>query len=144
MPCIPRPMTFDIPHTFSMTSSGGKFIFLRSFIFETKKRIIAFASPLRLQKLFSSPLICLDETFSIVPKSYKRILIIQSIDAKNYEDKLVQGALNDDAYQKYFAGIGSELLLENLKKFAQDSSNRPASTKKKTVDRLIQQDDIIW
>jgi len=31
-------------------------------------------------------------------------------------DELVQGALNDDAYQKYFAGIDSEVLLENFRK----------------------------
>ncbi|CAF4117369.1 unnamed protein product, partial [Rotaria sp. Silwood1] len=46
-------------------------------------------------------------------------------DYKSY-DELVQGALNDDAYQKYFAEIGSEVLLENFKKFAQDPNNRPA------------------
>ncbi|CAF3313873.1 unnamed protein product [Rotaria sp. Silwood2] len=36
-------------------------------------------------------------------------------DYKSY-DELVQGALNDDAYKKYFAEIGSEVLLENFRK----------------------------
>jgi hypothetical protein len=40
-------------------------------------------------------------------------------------DELVQCALDDDAYQKYFPGIGSEILLEQLKKFVQDPNNRP-------------------
>ncbi|CAF2991127.1 unnamed protein product [Rotaria socialis] len=40
-------------------------------------------------------------------------------------DELVQAALNDDAYQKYFPGIASEVLLEQLKKFVQDPNNRP-------------------
>lgn len=40
-------------------------------------------------------------------------------------DELVQAALNDDAYQKYFPGITSEVLLEQLKKFVQDPNNRP-------------------
>jgi hypothetical protein len=40
-------------------------------------------------------------------------------------DELVQAALNDDAYQKYFPGIASEVLLEQLKNFVQDPTNRP-------------------
>ncbi|CAF2106431.1 unnamed protein product, partial [Rotaria magnacalcarata] len=42
-----------------------------------------------------------------------------------YIDELVQAALNDDAYQKYFPGIASEVLLEQLKNFVQDPTNRP-------------------
>ncbi|CAF1476082.1 unnamed protein product, partial [Rotaria sp. Silwood1] len=40
-------------------------------------------------------------------------------------DELVQGALNDDCYQKVYPGIASEILLENLIKFMQDVNNRP-------------------
>jgi hypothetical protein len=87
MPCIPRSLIFDIPDNFSFISSGEKFIFFDRLYANRTKRIIAFASPLQLRKLFSSPLICLDGTFSIVPKCYKQLLIIQSIDAKNYEGK---------------------------------------------------------
>ncbi|CAF4802321.1 unnamed protein product [Rotaria magnacalcarata] len=43
----------------------------------------------------------------------------------NSYDELVQAALNDDAYQKYFPGIASEVLLEQLKNFVQDPTNRP-------------------
>jgi hypothetical protein len=87
MPCIPRSLIFDIPENFSFTSSGEKFIFFDHLYSNRTKRIIAFASTLQLTKLFNSPLICLDGTFSIVPKCYKQLLIIQSIDAKNYEGK---------------------------------------------------------
>ncbi len=87
MPCIPRSLIFDIPDNFSFTSSDEKFIFYDRLYSNRTKRIIAFASPLQLRKLFSSPLICLDGTFSIVPKCYKQLLIIQSIDANNYEGK---------------------------------------------------------
>ena len=35
--------------------------------------------------------------------------------------------MNDDAYEKYFPGIASEVLLENLKKFVQDPKNHPTN-----------------
>ncbi|CAF3219190.1 unnamed protein product [Rotaria sp. Silwood2] len=38
---------------------------------------------------------------------------------------MVQGALDDDCYQKFYPGIVSELLLENLIKLVQDTNNRP-------------------
>ena len=85
MPGIPRSMKFDIPDTFSTTSSNEKFVIFDHTYAKETKRIIAFASPLQLQKLFSSPLICLDGTFSIVPNIYKQLLIIQSIDVQNYD-----------------------------------------------------------
>jgi hypothetical protein len=37
---------------------------------------------------------------------------------------MVQGALNDDCYQKVYPGIVSDTLLENLIKFVQDINNR--------------------
>ncbi|CAF1327114.1 unnamed protein product [Rotaria sordida] len=45
-------------------------------------------------------------------------------DYKSY-DELVQGALNDDCYQKVYPGVASESLLENLIKFVQNVNNRP-------------------
>ncbi|CAF2991109.1 unnamed protein product [Rotaria socialis] len=85
IPCIPGSLIFDIPDSFSFTSLGEKFIVFDHLYSNRTKKILAFASPLQLRKLFSSPLICLDGTFSIAPKCYKQLLIIQSIDAKNYE-----------------------------------------------------------
>ncbi|CAF1590087.1 unnamed protein product, partial [Rotaria magnacalcarata] len=85
LPCIPRSLIFDIPDNFSFTSSGEKFIVFDHLYSNRTKRIISFSSPLQLRKLFSSPLICLDGTFPIVPKCYKQLLIIQSIDATSYE-----------------------------------------------------------
>lgn len=38
---------------------------------------------------------------------------------------MVQGALNDDCYQKVYPGIASELLLTNLIQFVQDINSRP-------------------
>jgi len=40
---------------------------------------------------------------------------------------MVQGALDDDCYQKMYPGIASEVLLENLIKFVQDINNRPTA-----------------
>ncbi|CAF2057294.1 unnamed protein product [Rotaria magnacalcarata] len=96
LPCIPRSLIFDIPDNFSFTSSGEKFIVFDHLYLNRTKRIIGFASPLQLRKLFSSPLICLDGTFPIVPKCYKQLLIIQSIDATSYEATPVLYALLND------------------------------------------------
>ncbi|CAF1127713.1 unnamed protein product [Rotaria sordida] len=96
IPPLPKSINFDIPAAFSTTSSDEKFIYFDHLYSKQTKRIIAFASPMQLKMLFTSKLICIDGTFSICPRQYKQLLIIQSIDQKNYDATPVLYALLND------------------------------------------------
>jgi hypothetical protein len=87
IPPLPKSIKFEIPAAYSSTSSDEKIIFFDHLYSKQTKRIIAFASPMQLRKLFSSKLICMDGTFSICPKKFKQLLIIQTIDQYHYEGK---------------------------------------------------------
>jgi hypothetical protein len=76
MPPLPKSIDFNIPAAFSTTSSDEKFVFFDHLYSKRTKRILAFASPMQLKKLFSAKLICVDGTFSICPRKHKQLLII--------------------------------------------------------------------
>ncbi|CAF2510422.1 unnamed protein product [Rotaria sp. Silwood2] len=102
IPPLPKSINFDIPAAFSTTSSDEKFIYFDHLYSKQTKRIIAFASPMQLKMLFTSKLICIDGTFSICPRQYKQLLIIQSIDQKNYDaTPVLYVLLNDKKARTY-------------------------------------------
>ncbi|CAF4169788.1 unnamed protein product, partial [Rotaria magnacalcarata] len=87
MPPLPKSINFEIPTAFSVASSGETFVFFDHLYDKGTKRILAFSSSMQLKHLFSSKLICVDGTFSIVPKLYKQLVIIQTIDRQKYHGK---------------------------------------------------------
>ncbi|CAF4960516.1 unnamed protein product [Rotaria sp. Silwood1] len=136
MPCNPRSMIFDIADTFSMTSSATPVLYALlndkkaypyTLLFQALKRAAREMkmnfSPSRIMTDFEKAIKLNKKQMTLT--TFWEITFTLDGDYKSY-DELVQGALNDDAYQKYFAEIDSEVLLENFKKFVQDSNNRLA------------------
>ncbi|CAF2131645.1 unnamed protein product [Rotaria magnacalcarata] len=126
IPPLPKSVNFEIPAAFSNTSSDEKFIFFDHLYSKQTKRIIAFASPMQLNILFTAKLICVDGTFSICPRIYKQLLIILAIDRHNYSvirivffclylaTPVVYVLLNDKTAHTY------TLLFQSLKNKAKD------------------------
>ncbi|CAF4442567.1 unnamed protein product, partial [Rotaria magnacalcarata] len=126
IPPLPKSVNFGIPAAFSNTSSDEKFIFFDHLYSKQTKRIIAFASPMQLNILFTAKLICVDGTFSICPRIYKQLLIILAIDRHNYSvirivffclylaTPVVYVLLNDKTAHTY------TLLFQSLKNKAKD------------------------
>ncbi|CAF3461643.1 unnamed protein product [Rotaria socialis] len=115
MPPLPKSINFEIPTAFSVASSGETFVFFDHLYDKGTKRILAFSSSMQLKHLFSSKLICVDGTFSIVPKLYKQLVIIQTIDRQKYHaTPVVYALLNDKKTRTY------KLLFDALKRKAEE------------------------
>ncbi|CAF3713879.1 unnamed protein product [Rotaria socialis] len=115
MPPLPKSINFEIPTAFSVASSGETFVFFDHLYDKGTKRILAFSSSMQLKHLFSSKLVCVDGTFSIVPKLYKQLVIIQTIDRQKYHaTPVVYALLNDKKTRTY------KLLFDALKRKAEE------------------------
>ncbi|CAF4423256.1 unnamed protein product, partial [Rotaria magnacalcarata] len=116
MPPLPKSINFEIPTAFSVASSGETFVFFDHLYDKGTRRILAFSSSMQLKHLFSSKLICVDGTFSIVPKLYKQLLIIlffMSI-CLIITTPVVYALLNDKKTRTY------KLLFDALKRKAEE------------------------
>jgi hypothetical protein len=79
MPPLPRDMSFDIPTLYQTTANDMPLVLFDNMYGKGRKRIIILMSEFMLRKLCSSEIVCCDGTYSISPKIFKQVYVLQGI-----------------------------------------------------------------